>query len=90
MYDEVLPNFDGKLLVITTKDGPEYSTLVEQAHFENQGGRLFVVGTARSAWPEPGWQEGLQIALAWDAVHSYYVIDSLEEYRKLVNKFYKR
>ena len=89
MNDEVLPNFDGKLLVITTKDGPEYSTLVEQARFEKQGGRLFVIGTARSPWPEPGWQEGLQIAVAWDVVHSYYVIDALEEYRKLVKKFYK-
>ena len=60
MNDEGLPKIEGKFLILYAKD--HCGTIVEQARFENQGGRLFIVGTERSAWPD-SWQEGLHVVV---------------------------
>ncbi len=61
-------------------DGPErwYWQTVEDARFETQGGRLFLVGTIPPNDATGGTGEGQTVATAWEHVQRYVVYESRE------------
>ena len=78
---ENVPEFEGKLLLIYFRSpGDQQYALIEQAQFETQGGRLFVVG--RLPQFRGGWGQGLRTAIAWDTIQQYFILDSVEQYEK--------
>ena len=78
-----LPNFQGKTVSFSTAE----STLaVESPQFQEQAGRLFVVGPIPRGAPTLAWAVGVSCAVARLAVTDYMVFDSVEEYRKRLAK----
>lgn len=53
-------------------------------HFENQGNRLFIVGTIPKGSTESNWVDNCQGAVAWDRVQDYVVFDDLDSYTKAI------
>ena len=71
------PDFCGKIVSLSTAD----SVLsIQDAHFEQQCGRLFIVGTVPKGGSQNDWAQGTMSAVAWDAVTDYLVFDSDKEY----------
>jgi hypothetical protein len=72
----------GKALVVYTRGlGPSMPVILTECRFESLGGRLFLAGVERSCyrWLKE-WSEGARRRVAWEAVESFLVFDSLEEY----------
>jgi hypothetical protein len=75
------PDFSGKILSIyLVNAAPEERAcvLLEQAQFERQGDRLFLVGRVPDM-KQNGWARGLRAAIAWDSIGYYLLFDSHEE-----------
>ena len=68
------PNFEGKAVTFSYLECSEFT--IFNPYFEEQAGRVFVVGESL----EEGIREGKVNAIAWDQVVSYTVYDSKEEY----------
>jgi hypothetical protein len=83
----IVPNFKGKVLYVVFA-GKDSSRAIENARFERQCGRLFLVGTSPEDASEKDWITGLRYAVAWDSVIDYVVFNSFEEYRKRLSTFY--
>lgn len=77
--DDTLPDFRGKLVLVALSRSAEDTQLLHDPHFERQGGRLFLVGTIPPK-VAPGY-EGVPVAVAWDDVNQYLLLDSLKQYR---------
>lgn len=77
-----LPDFTGKVLLLYTLNPAQAiqnGTALEYAEFKTFGNRLFIVGSV----PDIGsneWDSNLQSAVAWDAVQSYLVFESKQDY----------
>ncbi len=80
---ESYPDFNGKVLSITIKDDTINRDLINP-HFENQAGRIFIIGTVPKGATESDWVEGCQSSVAWDRITDYFVFDSLEAYSKAI------
>ena len=80
---ENYPDFSGKVLSITIKDDTINRDLINP-HFENQAGRIFIIGTVPKGATESDWVEGCQSAVAWDRITDYFIFDSLEAYDKAI------
>ena len=80
---ENYPDFSGKVLSITIKDDTINRDLINP-HFENQAGRIFIIGTVPKGATESDWVEGCQSAVAWDRITDYVIFDSLEAYDKAI------
>jgi hypothetical protein len=77
------PEFDGKcLLIYSTNNVASHSVLVENARFETQAGRLFIVGNGANIGGHANWTRGIPVCIAWDQIESYYVFDSAEQHRQ--------
>ena len=74
-----LPDFVGKFVLVAMARSADDTQLLQEAHFERQGGRLFLVGTIPPK-VVPGF-EGVRAAVAWDTVSQYVVLDSLKQFR---------
>ena len=82
MPADQLPDFSGKIVALYLRDAPrgiQDGVVVEFADFQTFGGRLFLVGRAPD-FTGSTWVSHLQNGLAWDAVVSYLIFDSREEY----------
>jgi len=77
------PDFKGKCLSITIMDDDINHDLFDP-HFEEQAGRVFIIGTVPRGATESDWIAGCQSAVAWDRVTDYHVFDSLEDYSKAI------
>ncbi len=84
MEMESLPDFHGKLVVFYIANAPDAlqdGAVLEYVSFKNYGGKLFVVGRVPEIDAENGdWIANLQGGIAWDAVTSYLIFDSRENY----------
>jgi hypothetical protein len=77
-----LPDFKGKILVVYTLNPPQAmqnGTALEYTEFKTFGNRLFIVGRVPDIGSDE-WDSNLQTAVAWDAVQSYLVFDSKQDY----------
>lgn len=82
---ENLPDFAGMLLSIIC-NSERGGQLIYSPWFENQAGRIFLVGTIPNDVAPDEWMEGLSTAIAWDSVQDYVVFDSIDEYKKRVQE----
>jgi hypothetical protein len=80
--------FEGKVLVIYVKSHFQTPPMaLRNCAFENQSGRSFVCGVGLSTLPahlDPF--AGRRRCIAWDAVESYLICDSVEDYMELVKR----
>jgi hypothetical protein len=76
-----LPDFTGKLVLVFQEEGvvPGVGTLVTDARLEMQAGRLFVVGVLADV---AGKWTGAPVAIAWDSVVKYILLDSIEDFQR--------
>ena len=84
----IFPNFSGKFVSLSIA-GDSHTYAMERAHFELQGGRLFLVGIVPHGGSNGDWSEGAGCAVAWDGVTDYLVFNSIEHYLKGLAKFEK-
>lgn len=77
------PDFKGKCLSITIMDDGINRDLFDP-HFEEQAGRIFIVGTIPKGATDSDWIAGCQGAVAWDRVTDYSVFENLEAYSKAI------
>lgn len=84
MDTESLPDFHGKLVVFYISNAPDAlqdGAVLEYISFKKFGDKLFVVGRVPEIDAENGdWIANLQGGIAWDAVTSYLIFDSRENY----------
>ena len=73
------PEFDGKCLLIYSA-GKGSKVLVENARFETQAGRLFIVGNGANIGGQENWTREIPVCVAWDQIESYYIFDSAEQH----------
>jgi hypothetical protein len=84
-----LPKFDGKVVSVVCVN-EDTGQLIRSPRFENQGGRLFIVGTVPEDASQDNWMEDLPCAIAWDTVQDYVIFDSMEDYLNRLNSRRKR
>jgi hypothetical protein len=84
-----LPDFSQKLVLIYLMGrSPDDGVLLENARFEIQGGRPFLVGDFAEGGSANDWVAGVHTALAWDSVQQYFVFDSMEDYMARASRAY--
>ena len=88
MADLNVPDFFGKVLILEYGSSSQGVAYVEDPHFEEQAGRLFVIGTSPIG-VSPGF-DGTPVAVAWDTVTAYHVFDSAADVREAVEKWYPK
>jgi hypothetical protein len=74
-----LPQFSGKVLSVLCA-GEDTGQLIYDPAFQEQGGRLFIVGTVPKEASRDNWMEGLPCAIAWNTVQDYVVFASMDDY----------
>ena len=74
-----LPEFDGKVVSVVCAN-EDTGQLIRSPHFEDQCGRVFIVGTVPEDASQDNWMEDLPCAIAWDTVQDYVVFDSMDDY----------
>ena len=74
-----LPQLAGKVLSVLCV-GEDTGQLIYDPTFEEQGGRLFMIGTVPKDSSRDNWMEGLQCAIAWDTVQGYVIFASIDDY----------
>lgn len=79
------PDLKGKTISITIMDD-EINYDLANPHFEDQCGRVFIIGTIPSEATESGWTANKTGAVAWDRVTGYVLFDSSDDYEKAVKK----
>lgn len=76
------PDFSGKLVVFYLVDRPNRSYMLEDATFDMQAGRLFVVGKVSKEYDDDVWARGSTACLAWDCVEQYLIFESAAHYHR--------
>jgi hypothetical protein len=74
-----LPDFTKKVVSVSIP-GEEDARCLEHPRWEEQGGRLFLVGTVPHGCSTNDWCGGIAGAVAWGAVTDYMIFDSVEQY----------
>lgn len=78
------PDFRGKTVAFHIRAKRDNHQLVSDPMFVVQAGRLFVTGAVPTL---DHWTDGLPVAFAWDLVQSYYVYESVEDFRSRCEKY---
>ena len=87
-------DFAGKIVVVYLDVGvamfpSQPGWTLESPRFEEQHGRLFLVGSSASADPTTGtWHRGTTVHVSWASVTHYLVYESVESYRQAMGQFY--
>ena len=78
MVANVVPDFSGKVVkaYFLNQEASRYCVSLVSPTFENQSGRLFLVGKVTN--PENGWGEATVVYVAWDSV-SFYSVEPIED-----------
>lgn len=79
MKEDNLPDFTDKVLSVYI-NGPSESKGIAYPRFQEQGGRLFLVGVVPETSSLADWVKGHTCAIAWDSITDYLVFDSEEQY----------
>lgn len=74
-----LPQLAGKVLSVLCT-GEDTGQLIYDPFFQDQGGRLFMVGIVPKEASRDNWMEGLLCAIAWDTVQDYVIFASMDDY----------
>jgi hypothetical protein len=74
-----LPDFTKKVVSVSIP-GEEDARCLQHPRWEEQGGRLFLVGTVPHGCSTNDWSRGIVGAVAWKSVTDYMVFDSSEQY----------
>jgi len=75
------PDFSDKILLIYLGNrNSEESVVLENAAFQVQGDKIFMVGRIAEGTTPNDWASGVITAVAWDSIEQYLVFDSLQEY----------
>jgi hypothetical protein len=74
-----VPQLAGKVLSVVCA-GEDTGQLIADPSFEEQGGRLFLIGTVPKNASRDNWMEGLSCAIAWDTVQDYVIFASMDDY----------
>ncbi|MGD9330129.1 MAG: hypothetical protein PVJ53_02390 [Desulfobacterales bacterium] len=83
------PDFSDKIvLVYLMGRPPDDGVLLQQAVFEMQAGRPFIIGEFAEGASANDWVAGVRTALAWDTVQQYFVFDSMEDYMARASQAY--
>ena len=77
------PDFSGKCVSISIMDD-DVSHDLFNPRFENQAGRIFIVGESPDGCTESNWVSGVTSCVAWDRVTDYFVFNNLDEYKKAI------
>jgi hypothetical protein len=79
----LLPDFSGKVVLVyhVGSRDPRSSSAPVNAHYEQQGGRLFLCGAPAPGDTPNDWALGCRLCVAWETVEAYLVFSSLEDYR---------
>lgn len=77
------PDFSDKVVSFTLYDN-QFSHDFINPSFEEQGGRLFVVGQVPVGATGSGWTDGKIAAIAWESVMEYVVFDNVMDYTAAV------
>jgi len=84
-----LPQFAGRVLSVLCA-GEDTGQLIYDPSFEEQGGRLFLVGLVPEDASRDNWMEGLTGAIAWETVQDYVIFDSMQDYLTRLHEARKR
>ena len=80
------PDCKNKIVVFGTSDSHYNSLSILSPKLEEQGGRLFIVGTIPKY--DGGYGEEKSCAIAWDIIINYIIFDNKEEYLKDTKESY--
>jgi len=72
------PDCQNKVVIFATNDSHYSSLSILSPELEEQGNRLFVVGTIPKY--NGGYGEEKSCAIAWDTIINYIIFDTEEEY----------
>ena len=93
MADLATTDFTGKVITVICEGGSVFRPdpsgwTIEHPRFEEQQGRLFLVGTPISPYPSTNsWFDGATtVSISWSSVSQYVVFDSIESFRESVGK----
>jgi hypothetical protein len=84
-----IPRFTGKVVSVVCKN-EDTGQLIYSPVFEEQGERLFLVGTVPNESSDNNWMEGLTTAIAWDTVQDYVIFESMEDFIKRLKSSKRR
>jgi hypothetical protein len=84
-----LPQLAGKVLSVLCA-GEDTGQLIYDPSFQEQGGRLFMIGTVPKEASRDNWMEGLPCAIAWDTVQDYVIFASMDDYLERLHAPHKR
>jgi hypothetical protein len=85
MAEKTLPDLRGKVIAIALAGTPDgHGTIIVDPHFEEEGGKLFIVGEIPAGVNPGDWNAGTTNHVNWDHVIEYTVFDSVEDYRQRV------
>ncbi len=68
----------------------EDAVVLENARFEVQGAKTFIVGEFSEGTTANDWVSGIRTAISWDSVEQYLIFDSLEDYFARVSRAYEK
>ena len=90
MCGDSLPDFAGKVVMVYPTHKPDADgEVLCDPRFEQQGGRLFLLGTPAPGTTVNNWLEGRTVAVAWDTIDVYCVFNSLNDYLERRSKAWK-
>jgi len=78
-----IPDFTEKTVSFNTADSV---LALQNIRFEEQGKRLFVVGSVAQGSSTNDWAMNRPSAIAWDCITDYIIFDSNEQYIELLKK----
>ncbi|HJZ93519.1 MAG TPA: hypothetical protein VKE40_21765 [Gemmataceae bacterium] len=79
MSDESIPDFTGKVLAVQLAT-PPMSIALEQARYERQFGKLYLIGRQVGYPDYPNWADGATYYIAPEQISFFAVFDSLETF----------
>lgn len=77
--ESTYPNFAGKVVQCGVEGAVWDFTALEDPSFENQGGRLFLVGSSPKTGDDDEWA-GVPMCVSWDHVTWYAIHESVEAF----------
>ena len=83
------PDFSGKIVLLYLENrASEDSVVLENAAFQIQGDKIFLVGRIAEGTTPNDWASGVDTAVSCDSIEQYLVFDSLQEYMDRVARSY--
>jgi hypothetical protein len=82
MKNSKLPDFSDKIVYVSLVGAERYNLTVQSPHWENHGGKLFLVGTVPPRGSRRDWCAGVPTGIAWEHITDYLVFNSMKDYHE--------